>query len=234
MDHRIRLNVDAAELDDEPAELYALAHVVNVACGAHAGDERLAARAIRAASAAGGAVAAHPSYPDRAGFGRARVAMAPEALEASIHAQCMFILGVAAPLEVAVRALKPHGALYHDATAEPEVARAIARVARGALGPSAVLVGAPRGALAAAAAELGLGFAREAFADRGVTATGALVPRGAPGALVTDPAAVRARTRELCARGDVDTICVHGDSPGAVDLARAAREEIDRWASSRA
>lgn len=232
MGHRISLNVDAAERGDEPPELYALAHVVNVACGGHAGDERLAARAIRAASAAGGDVAAHPSYPDRAGFGRERVAMTVVDLEASMRAQCMFLTRVAAPLGVTVRALKPHGALYHDASADRAIALAVARVARDALGPSAVLVGAARGALAGAAAELGLGFAREAFADRGVTAAGALVPRGQPGALITDPAAVRARTRELCGRGDVDTICVHGDSPGAVELARAAREEIERWAGS--
>lgn len=229
MARAITLNLDAGERDDETPELWAAAHVLSVACGGHAGDEALAARVVAAAIAAGVAVAAHPSYPDRAGFGRTRMDVAPEALEAEIHAQCMLLRRVADAEGARVFAVKPHGALYHDASAREDVAGAIARAARRALGDDVVLVGKAGGALARLA---GPRFLREGFADRGVLPSGELVPRGQPGDLLLDPAAVGARAAALAASGLYDTVCVHGDSPGALALARAARAEIDRWNGS--
>lgn len=227
----ITLNLDAGERADETPELWRVPHALSIACGGHAGDEALAARVVAAALDAGAAIAAHPSYPDRAGFGRTSLEVAPEALEAEIHAQCMFLRRLAEAAGARIAAVKPHGALYHDASARDAVAGAVLAAARRALGDDVVLVGRAGGALARLA---GPRFLREGFADRGTLPSGELVPRGQPGALLLDPDEVAARARALCASGEVDTICVHGDSPGSLALARAARAEIDRWNGSAA
>src|SRR5690242_7817176 len=111
---RIWLNVDLGELPDEPDELYSLATMVNVACGGHAGDEGSMARAVRLAAAAGARLAAHPSYPDRQGFGRTSMAMEPTALTESVRAQLATLDAVARAAGTRIEAVKPHGALYHD------------------------------------------------------------------------------------------------------------------------
>lgn len=130
----VDLNVDLGEIDGEPEELYRLATVVNVACGGHAGDAESMRRACRLASAAGARVAAHPSYPDREGFGRRAVAMDEVALARSIESQCgeLAKLAEAAGLEVSL--VKPHGALYHEASRSEAAARAVLAGARAALG----------------------------------------------------------------------------------------------------
>ncbi|MDB4939390.1 MAG: Lactam utilization protein LamB [Labilithrix sp.] len=220
------LNVDGGELDDEPAELYALADVVHVACGGHAGDDVSMDRVARACAGVGTRVGAHPSYEDREGFGRRAREVAPDVLEASVAAQCARLRDVAARAGVRVASVKPHGALYHAAHAHEEIARACVAGAVRALGATIPIVGPAGGALERAARESGTPFQREAFADRGVRADGSLVPRGEPGALVEDPTIAAARARELAARGDVDTLCIHGDTPGAVVIARAVREAL--------
>ncbi|HEY8074708.1 MAG TPA: LamB/YcsF family protein [Labilithrix sp.] len=218
------LNVDAGELDDEPEELYALADLLNVACGGHAGDERSMERVVLACKRAGTRVGAHPSYVDREGFGRRALDVAPGLLAEQIAEQCARLRAVADASGVAITAAKPHGALYHAADRDSALARACVEGVRRALGDVPIL-GPAGGALAKAA---GASFLREAFADRGVRADGTLVPRGEPGALIALPAAAAARARALAARGDVDTICLHGDTPGAVAIARAVREALGR------
>ena len=220
------LNVDGGELDDEPVELYALADVIHVACGGHAGDEASMERVSRACAAVGTSVGAHPSYEDREGFGRRARTVAPDMLATSIAAQCSRLRVVARHVGIEVVSMKPHGALYHAAHADDAVARACVTGALDALGSAVAVVGPAGGALERAAREAGARFQREAFADRGVRADGSLVPRGEPGALVLDPAVAAARTRELVARGDVDTLCIHGDTPGAVVIARAVRDAL--------
>lgn len=215
------LNVDAGELPGEPEELYALAHVVNVACGGHAGDDASMRRVVAFCKQSGTAVGAHPSYPDREGFGRRAMAMPADALGASVEAQCAALRSVAAD----VLYVKLHGALYHAANADPVVARAALGAASHALGAVTVL-GPPAGATAAIARELGLAYAREGFADRAVRADGSLVPRGEPGATIDDPVAAAARARELARSGEVDTICVHGDGANALAVARAVRAAL--------
>jgi UPF0271 protein len=164
---------------------------------------------------AGGAdVGAHPSYPDRAGFGRHRLDLPPDAVGAAVAAQCALLAGIA-------RWLKPHGALYHAADADPALAAAVVDGALRGLGRPVTVIGPAGGALAAAAAARGLAFAREGFADRGRGPDGRLIPRGQPGDLITDPTAAAAQTRALLAT--IDTVCVHGDTPGAVAIARAVR-----------
>jgi 5-oxoprolinase (ATP-hydrolysing) subunit A len=209
------LNLDLGELPDEPDALYAAADLVNLACGGHAGDADTVRTAVRRAK--GKQLGAHPSFPDRAGFGRTRMTLSPEALRAALEAQCALVERIAAEEGATVGHVKPHGALYH-AAADPEIAAVILDCAR-----DWVIVG-PAPLLAAARAR-GFRTMTEGFADRGVRPDGSLVPRGEPGALVTDPAAAAARARAL--RGVVDTVCIHGDTPGAVQIALAVRRALD-------
>ena len=220
------LNVDGGELDDEPLELYALADVVHVACGGHAGDDASMDRVTRACASAGTRVGAHPSYEDREGFGRRAQDVSPEQLTSSLAAQCSRLHAIATRAGVALASVKPHGALYHAAHATASTAQAVVEAVMLSLGTGVAVVGPAGGALEAAARAAGLPFQREAFADRGVRGDGTLVPRGEPGALVVDPAIAAARTRELAARADVDTLCIHGDTPGAVLIARAVRDAL--------
>ena len=183
-------------------------------------------RVVQACLRSGTRFGAHPSYDDREGFGRRAQEVLPEALAASIAEQCTRLLRVAERHGAGLVSAKPHGALYHAAHADEATARAcVAGVAR-ALGTGVAIVGLAGGALERAALAAGLAYQREAFADRGVRADGSLVPRGEPGALIEDEAVAAARARALAARGDVDTLCVHADTPGAVAIARAVRATL--------
>lgn len=225
MGHSVILNIDAGELETEPEELYALADLVHVACGGHAGDDRSMERVVRACARLGTRVGAHPSYEDREGFGRRALDVAPEVLGQQIEAQCSRLRVIAERLGVAVTSAKPHGALYHAANASEETARAALAGIRRALGDVPV-VGPPRGHIADVARATDITLMREAFADRGVRADGSLVPRGEPGALVHDPVVAADRARVLSADPNVETICIHGDTEGSIAIARAVREAL--------
>jgi UPF0271 protein len=212
----VLLNLDGGEHEDEPEELWRLADIICIACGGHAGDDA----SMKRVAAVARAVGAHPSYPDRAGFGRTSMAIAPADLEATIREQCARLAAVAR-----VSYVKPHGALYHDAAKDPVLAAAVIAGVRAALGDAVTVIGPPRGALRDAALAAGLGYLREGFADRATRPDGSLVPRGDPGALITDPARAAARTRELAA--DHDTVCIHADTPGALVIGRAVRSALD-------
>jgi UPF0271 protein len=232
-----RLNMDLGELPDEPEALYALAHIANVACGGHAGDDDSMARAVTLCAAGGTALGMHPSYPDREGFGRRERAMSPAELEATVAEQCGRLVAIAGRAGVSVAYAKAHGALYHAATRDLAVARALVAgagraadrlVGRRSAADGVTWIGAAGGALERVAADAGVAFAREAFADRATRPDGSLVPRGEPGAVIADEDAVVAQALALARRGDVDTLCLHGDTPGAVALARAVRAALDR------
>lgn len=238
----IDLNADLGETVDGVATaddeaMFAVVSSASVACGGHAGDADSMRDAVRRAAARGVAVGAHPSYLDRPGFGRVALAVDPEDLRTQVREQIEALADAGALL----RYVKPHGALYHsvgtDAAAADAVAAAIADVSHGLGRPLPVL--GLRGEIARAAAERGLPFVREAFLDRGYLPTGDLVPRGAPGALLYDPDEVAARAVSLVRDGavtavdgtrvrvDAASLCVHGDSPGAVAMARAVRAALD-------
>src|SRR4051812_6840952 len=121
----VDLNIDLGELPDEPRELYALATVANVACGGHAGDTASMARAGSFCVSKGTRVAAHPSYPDREGFGRRTLDLSPDAIEAAVASQCQALQAIARRMGYPVTAMKPHGALYHDASRDERIARAV-------------------------------------------------------------------------------------------------------------
>jgi UPF0271 protein len=226
LDPNVELNVDLGEHEDEPDELYSLAHRVNVACGGHAGDDASMRRALRLARAHDCRVGAHPSYPDREGFGRRSLEISVTELSSSIHTQCMNLARLADELGVRVLHVKLHGALYHDAHRAPGLALRLADAATKALGEVA-LVGPPDGGWHAAARQLGIPYFVEGFADRRYRADGTLVPRTEPGALITAPEEAAAQVRRLVDLARYDTLCVHADTPGAVEVARAVRKAID-------
>ncbi len=221
------LNVDLGELPDEPTELYALATVVNVACGGHAGDASSMRAAVALARAAGTRIAAHPGYEDREGFGRRRGFAPPDSVGAQVEAQCAVLAAIAAAGGVTVDLMKPHGALYHDASSDPALAAAVVLAARAALGPAVTIVGPASGELHVAALRHALGYQREGFADRGYDAAGGLLARGTPGAILADPVAAGAQALALARRGTLETLCVHGDTPGAVVIAAAVRRALE-------
>lgn len=224
---RVDLNVDLGELPDEPDALYALAHIASIACGGHAGDASSIRLALLRCQAHGTRAGAHPSYPDRARFGRTRMVMSGEDLRRAVREQCAALAAAARELSLTVASVKAHGALYHDAAADRAIADAVILGAKDALGASFTLLGPAAGHLQGAAREAGLRYAREGFADRATRADGTLVPRAEAGALIVDPGAAAARARELVAAGHVETVCVHGDTQGAVAIARAVRGALD-------
>jgi len=218
------LNVDAGELENEPLELYEMAQVVNIACGGHAGDERSMTRVLDACKRFGTHAGAHPSYPDRANFGRTPMAISTDALTAAVAEQCHALASCARTHgDVPIPYVKLHGALYHASNGDPALARAALKGIVEALGWEITVIGPGRGAMIAAAEELGLRYAREGFADRAMRADGSLVPRGEPGAMIDDPSRAAEQARALARSGEVDTICVHGDGKNALEIARAVR-----------
>lgn len=218
------MNLDAGEHEDEPEALWALFDVLNIACGGHAGDAASMERVVRWCVASNRAIGAHPSYPDRPGFGRRTLAIEPAALAATLAEQCAALAAIARRHERTVAYVKPHGALYHDAAAHGAIARTVVAAAVDALGDRVVVIGPGTGALRDAAAARGLGYASEGFADRRMRDDGSLVPRTEPGALLTDPTQAAAQARALANR--VDTICLHADTPGALAIAGAVHRAL--------
>lgn len=227
------LNIDAGELADEPEELYAVAQAVNIACGGHAGDASSMERVLAACAKFGTRAGAHPSYEDREGFGRRELEVDAETIARGVRSQCIALAAIARKVGALVTHVKPHGALYHAANRDDALARAVVAGAMAALG-SPIVMGPPQGELALAAKRAGLKFAREGFADRAMRPDGSLVPRGEPGAVLHDPNAVRAQAQALVTAGTFDTLCVHGDSPGALASAREVRAVLDAIAPPRA
>lgn len=221
------LNIDLGELPGEDEELYTLAHVASIACGGHAGDETSIRQALERCARHGTRAGAHPSFVDREGFGRRALDVTPELLRAQIVEQCARLAAQAGPLGVPLEFAKPHGALYHSANRDLALARAVVSAVVEVLGPRITVIGPASGALREAAREAGLTHAREGFADRATLPDGTLVPRGQPGAVITDPITARDNAVRLARSGSVDTLCVHGDTPGAVAVAREVRAALD-------
>lgn len=213
----IDLNLDAGEdpaalLDGREARLYGLVDRISIACGGHAGDARSMALAVELAMAVGVRLGAHPSYPDRARFGRVAMDLPPAHIADFVAAQVGALAAVAAARGARLVHVKPHGALYHRAAADREVAAAVAEgVAR--VDRALALVGPAGGAALDEWRSAGFAVLGEGFADRAYREDGALVPRGEKGAVLADPEAALAQARRLLSR--CDTLCVHGDNPAA-------------------
>jgi UPF0271 protein len=232
----IDLNADVGEgLDD--AGLLPYVTSANVACGLHAGDPGTMEATVILALARGVRIGAHPGFPNREAFGRVRVEMSADAIESLVLYQISALDGFVRSRGAALTHVKPHGALYHSGAEFPDVARAIAEAVR-RFGSSLVLVGPPDSMLMEAGREAGLPVAAEGFADRRYLPDGTLVPRGWPGAVLTDPQEAAEQAVALATDGIVrsedgspvtvhaDTICIHGDNPSAISIARSIRSEF--------
>jgi 5-oxoprolinase (ATP-hydrolysing) subunit A len=229
-DHVVDLNADLGEsfgswiLGDD-ASLLPLITSANVACGFHAGDPLTLRRTVQLAVECGVVIGAQVSYPDLVGFGRRQMDIEPAELEADVLYQLSALDGLSRVAGAGVRYLKPHGALYHRTLVDERQAQAVV-AAVAAYSTDLPIVTMAGSVLAAAAAAAGLRLVAEGFADRAYTAAGRLVPRGEPGAVLADAAAVADQAVRLVNGKTVQTLCLHGDTPGAVSFARAVRDAL--------
>ena len=222
----IDLNADVGEGGVADAALFAAGiSSANVACGAHAGDPATMAAACALAARHGVALGAHPGHADRPGFGRRELPLERAEAETLLHAQFLLLTEAAERAGLAVRHVKPHGALYHQANRESWLAELLADTARTDF-PGAAVFGPPEGALRAAALAARVAFVPEGFIDRGYREDGTLIPRGEPGAVLHNESEVVAQVLALARSGRVKTLCVHGDGPDAVRLLKAARAAL--------
>ncbi|WP_265500889.1 LamB/YcsF family protein [Paracoccus beibuensis] len=238
----IDLNSDLGEgygawrMGDDAAML-GIVSSANIACGFHAGDPAGLLATLREAARRGVAVGAHVSYPDRVGFGRRAMDVAPGDLEADVIYQIGALQGLARAAGTRVAYVKPHGALYNTIAHDARQADAVI-AAMLAVDPSLVLMGLAGAPILDRAAAAGLSVVAEAFADRGYAADGTLLARGTSGAVLTDPDQIAERMVRLARQGQIEaqdgtllslragSICVHGDSPGAVAMAACIREAL--------
>jgi 5-oxoprolinase (ATP-hydrolysing) subunit A len=239
---RVDLNCDMGESFGAwsmGADAAILPHVtsVNIACGFHAGDPSVMRATVHAAAALGLAIGAHPGLPDLLGFGRRSMAVSPAEAYDMVVYQVGAMQAVARAAGTTLAHVKPHGALYNMAAADDALADAIARAVRD-VDAALVLVGLSGSNSIDAGVRLGLRTAREVFADRHYRANGSLVPRSSPHALVTDVSVAVSRALRMVRTGRVtasdgteiavvaETICIHGDAPGASAFAQQIRSAL--------
>jgi 5-oxoprolinase (ATP-hydrolysing) subunit A len=239
----IDLNSDLGEsygawaMGDDEAML-SIVSSANVACGFHAGDPLGILKTVKAAAEKGVSIGAHVSYPDRVGFGRRDMDVTSAELTADVIYQIGAIKGVATAAGVTVDYVKPHGALYNRIAHDPKQGQAVIDGIK-AIDPNLVLMGLAGAPILALAQKSGLKTVAEAFADRAYTPGGELVSRREAGSVLHDPDLIARRMLQLAREGtleaidgstikvDAQSICVHGDSPGAVAIAREIRRAFE-------
>lgn len=239
---RIDLNCDAGEsfgawtLGDDDA-LFGVVTSASIACGFHAGDPSTMESTVRCAVRHGVAVGAHPSYPDLQGFGRRTMRVTPAEAHAFVIYQIGALQAIARANGARVTHVKPHGALYNDAARDRALADAIAAAVRKC--GDLQLVGLAGSAFVDAAKAAGVPFVAEAFCDRAYDDDGHLVSRSIAGSLITDPAAAARQAVDIAVAGRVrsasggavavvaQSLCIHGDTPGAIDIAKAVRAALE-------
>jgi UPF0271 protein len=208
----------------------------NIACGFHAGDPNWMRRTVKLAEEHGVAVGAHPSFPDMAGFGRRNMAVAPDEAKNDIIYQIGALTAFTSGKKL--QHVKPHGAMYNIAARDEALARATCEAIL-EVDPDIILVALAGSQWVDIARDMGLRVAREAFADRAVNADGTLVPRSRPGSVIEDIDEVARRSIKMVAEGKVtaitgeevalaaDTLCLHGDTPNAIQLASSIRAALE-------
>ncbi|MEE8157879.1 MAG: 5-oxoprolinase subunit PxpA [Dehalococcoidia bacterium] len=208
----------------------------NIACGFHAGDPMWMKTTVQLAEKHGVGVGAQPSFPDLMGFGRRNMSVSPEEARNDVTYQIGALQAFASGKKL--QHVKPHGAMYNMAVGDKALARAICQATL-EVDPNMILVALAGSAWVELAAEMGLRVAREAFADRAFTAQGTLVPRSEPGSVIHDVNEVVERSVKMVTQGKVtaitgeeieihsDSLCLHGDTPGAVEMARAVKEGLE-------
>ena len=234
----VDLNADLGEGSGHDAELFELISSANIATGFHAGDSDTMHAAISAAKKHEVAVGAHPSFFDRENFGRKELTISNEEVFDAVAYQLGIFQALACALDVRPNHVKPHGALYNMAVRDAKLADAIARAIK-SVDPKLILFAPDKSELARAGEAHGLQIAREIFADRNYLNDGCLVPRTRPDALLHDPQEAAQRVLRMLRQGKVrsvegrdvavrgETICVHGDTPGAVEFARELRTQLE-------
>jgi UPF0271 protein len=234
MSSSLDLNADLGEGVGDDAAMLDIVSSANIACGGHAGDETSMRAALRAAKARGVVVGAHPSFPDRANFGRTRMVLPPEELDATVRAQVRTLVELGEEEGWPVRYMKLHGALANMAAEEPAIAALCFAAVEGLVNGMAILA-IDNSAQSEVAEALGFRTIREAYADRAYQPNGLLVPRQMPGAVLHDRAAIAARAVQLAKMGEIvavdggtirttaRSLCIHGDTPDAVAIARAVK-----------
>lgn len=239
MTRSIDLNADVGEGYGQDAALMPLISSANIACGYHAGDTDSMREAVALARDHLVAVGAHPSFPDRQHFGRREMPLPAHDIHECIRAQVEALAAVAAAAGTRVRHVKPHGALYNMAARDEDVAEAVARAVH-SVDPTLLLFGLSGSMLMQVASRIGLRTVSEVFADRAYRADGSLLPRDQHGSVLHDESGVVARAVGMAREGMVvavngdsirvraETICVHGDTPGAAALASRIRDELVR------
>jgi len=223
----IDLNCDMGELEDARHEAALMQYITsaNIACGGHAGDEATMERTARLALERGVRIGAHPGYPDRANFGRIEMAMTSAEIEHTIQEQIERLDAVVRRLGAEIVHVKPHGAFYNVAVRNAEVARAIGSgIAK--WNPRVPVFGLAASPMLDVWRAMGLTAMGEAFADRRYEPDGTLRSRKFADALITDPREAAAQAVRLAREGNAQTICVHGDTPGAVEILKAVREAL--------
>jgi len=234
----VDLNADVGEgFPEIDAALMPLITSANIACGLHAGDAHVMAKTVALAMQSGVAVGAHPGYDDREGFGRRPRELHPEQVVELLLYQLGALQAIADVVGASLQHVKPHGALYNQAEVDRALAVAIIGAIR-AFDPTLRLVGRAGSAMQDAAMALGHPFTAEAFADRRYRGDGTLLPRTEPGAVLDDPEQVAAQVRSLVTEGETvasdgsrlriafQSLCVHGDTPGAPSLASRVRQQL--------
>lgn len=235
----VDLNADLGEGEAGDAQLLTIVSSCNVACGGHTGDETSMRRTVVAAIENDVVIGAHPSYPDPEGFGRHNHYLAGEELRLAIIEQINSLQAIVERCDGTIEHIKPHGALYNDAATDSDLADIVVRASKeAAIG--AALVGLPDSELQTAAKKAGIVFIAEAFVDRAYQDDGLLLPRSAAGAVHEDVDVIVAQALSLAMNKNVvtinnetiaivaDTLCIHGDTPGAVAAARAIRDALQQ------
>lgn len=218
----IDLNADLGEGVTDDEGLLRVVTSANVACGYHAGDATIMRSVCEQAARRGVAVGAQVSYDDRPNFGRVPLDVAYEVLRNQVADQVEVLSSIAESVGTTVDYVKPHGALYSRVVRDEEQARAVLD-GSGAL----PVLGLPGSLFLDLASAAGRRTLREGFPDRGYTSEGTLIPRGEPGALFHDPGRIASRAVEMAGSGGIDSVCVHGDSPEAVDSATEVRRRLE-------
>jgi 5-oxoprolinase (ATP-hydrolysing) subunit A len=239
----VDLNADMGEgfgryaLDDDA--LLASVTSASIACGFHAGDPVVMRDTVARAAAHGVTIGAHPGYPDLVGFGRRDLAATPAEIEALVVYQIGALQAVCTAAGTTLRYVKPHGALYNRAARDVAAATAIARAVR-SVDPSLALLGLAGSVMLVAAESVGIRGVSEAFVDRAYSGDGTLLPRSETGAVLTDVAVVAERALAIVETGTVqaidgrvidlrvESLCTHGDGPGALAMVRAVRARLER------
>jgi UPF0271 protein len=217
----IDLNADLGEGAGSDAALLKLITSANINCGFHAADPDAVRATLELAAAADVVVGAHPGYPDREHFGRREMTLTEKQVATLAFHQIGAIAALARLGTTEIRYLKPHGSLYHQACRDLDYARPLAAAA---FDLGLALVGLPGSMLASAASQVKVPFVAEGFVDRKYRPDGTLVPRTEPEAMIGDPKDAASQAEWLVNEKNVRTLCIHGDSPGAVEFAAAVRQ----------